>query len=187
LVVGSWELRPAWDDMVLVGRVARPHGLRGQVFVNPETDFVEERFKVGATFWTRSARGDERLTVTSARVQNGRPVIGLEGFPSIEDVERLAGLELRVPEEELRPLEAGMYYHHQLMGCAVETVAGERVGIVARVDGGAAGSLLVVNSGDGEVLIPLAVEICVEIDVEQKRIRIDPPEGLLDVNVGVRS
>ena len=173
---------PNWDDMVVVGRVARPHGIRGQVIVNPETDFVEDRFRAGAVFWTRSARGDEQLKVTSARVQNGRPVIGLEGFSSIEDVERLAGLDLRVPEEELLPLDAGMYYHHQLIGCAVETVAGDRVGDVVRVDGGAAGSLLVVNGGRGEVLIPLATRICVEIDVETKRIRINPPEGLLDVN-----
>ena len=173
---------PEWDEMVLVGRVARPHGIRGQVIVNPETDFVEDRFRAGAVFWTRSARGDEQLKVTSARVQNGRPVVGFEGFSSIEDVERLAGLDLRVPEADLQPLEAGMYYHHQLIGCAVETVAGERVGTVARVDGGAAGSLLVVNGERGEVLVPLATGICVEIDVETKRILIDPPDGLLDVN-----
>jgi 16S rRNA processing protein RimM len=111
-----------WDEMVLVGRIARPHGIRGQVIVNPETDFVEDRFKPGAIFWTRSARGDEQLKVTSARVQNGRPVIGFDGFSKIEDVERLAGLDLRVPEEELQPLDAGMYYHHQLIGCAVETM-----------------------------------------------------------------
>jgi 16S rRNA processing protein RimM len=173
--------------MVLVGRVAKPHGIRGQVIVNPETDFVDERFKVGATFWTRSARGDEQLTVTSARVQNGRPVIGFDGFSSIEDVERLAGLDLRVPEEDLQPLEAGVYYHHQLVGCAVETITGESVGSVVAVNGGAAGSVLEVDGPRGQVLIPLAVEICVEIDVEAKRIRIDPPEGLLDVNAGVRS
>ena len=168
--------------MVVVGRIARPHGIRGQVIVNPETDFVEDRFRSGATFWTRSARGEEQLTVTSARVQNGRPVIGLEGFSSIEDVERLAGLDLRVPEEELQPLEPGTYYHHQLIGCAVETVAGERVGNVVRVDGGAAGSLLVVGGPRGEILIPLATAVCVDVDVEGRRIRIDPPEGLLDLN-----
>ena len=70
--------------------------------------------------------GEEPLTITSARVQNGRPVIGFEGFSSIEDVERLAGLELRVPEDTLQPLGEGAYYQHQLVGCAVETVAGER-------------------------------------------------------------
>ena len=184
LVVGNRELTltSKWDDMVVVGRVARPHGLHGLVIVNPETDFVEERFRAGATLWTRSARGDEPLTIASARVQNGRPVIGFEGFSSIEDVQRLAGLDLRVPEEELQPLEAGMYYHHQLIGCAVETADGERVGEVVRVNGGAAGSVLEVEGPRGEVLIPLVVEICVEIDVERKRIRIAPPEGLLDVN-----
>ena len=171
-----------WDEMVLVGRVARPHGLQGLVIVNPETDFVEERFRAGAIVWTRSTRGDEQLTITSARVQNGRPVIGFEGFSSIEDVERLAGLDLRVPEEQLQPLEPGRYYHHQLIGCAVDTIRGERVGEVVRVEGGAAGSLLEVDGPRGQVLIPLVTEICVEIDVGTKRIRIDPPDGLLDVN-----
>jgi 16S rRNA processing protein RimM len=168
--------------MVLVGRIARPHGIRGQVIVNPETDFVEDRFKVGAKLWTRSPRGDEQLTIAAARVQNGRPVIGFEGFSSIEDVERLAGLDLRVPEGELRPLESGMYYHHQLIGCAVETVGGEPVGDVVRVEGGAAGSLLVVKGSRGEILIPLAIAVCVEIDVGAHRIRIDPPDGLIELN-----
>jgi 16S rRNA processing protein RimM len=173
-----------WDNLVLVGRIARPHGLRGQVVVNPETDFVEDRFRVGALFWTRSARGDEQLTVASSRLQNGRPVVAFEGFSSIEEVERLAGLDLRIPEDELRPLESGVYYHHQLIGCVVDTVAGERVGDVVRVAGGAAGSLLEVDGPRGQVLIPLVTGICVEIDVEAKRIRIDPPEGLLDLNRG---
>ena len=67
---------PEWDRMVLVGRIARPHGIRGHVIVTPDTDFVENRFQKGATFWTRSDRGDEELKVSTARVQNGRPVLG---------------------------------------------------------------------------------------------------------------
>jgi 16S rRNA processing protein RimM len=172
-----------WDEMAVVGRVARPHGLRGQVIVNPETDFVEERFRAGAVVWTRSKTGsDERLTISSARVQNGRPVLGFEGFSRIEDVERLAGLELRVPEDTLQPLGEGRYYAHQLIGCIVRTVSGSIVGAVTRIEGGSSGSRLVVEGARGEVLIPLAVAICVEIDVDAKRIRIDPPEGLLELN-----
>src|SRR5262245_15582649 len=110
--------------MVLVGRVARPHGLRGQVVVNPATDFVEERFATGSIVWMCSTGGTEPLTVASCRVQNGRPIVGFEGFERIEDVERLAGLELRVPEDMLLPLEPGTYYEHQLAGCAVETGTG---------------------------------------------------------------
>ena len=168
--------------MVLVGRIARPHGVRGQVIVNPETDFVDDRFVSGATMWVRSGQGEEALTIASARVQNGRPVIGFDGFASIEDVERLAGLELRVPEDSLQALGESTYYQHQLVGCAVETVDGLRVGEVSRVDGGAGGSLLTVRGARGEVLIPFAQHICVEVDVEGRRIRIDPPAGLLELN-----
>jgi 16S rRNA processing protein RimM len=179
--------KPAWDDMVVVGRVARTHGLAGQVIVNPETDFIEERFAVGATLITRSATGEETLTVTSFRVQGGRPVVGFDGFTSVEDAERLAGRELRVPEESLQPLEPGSFYHHQLIGCAVELNDGTRIGEVGRVEGGIGGSRLVVAGRAGEILIPLAAAICVEIDVGARRIRIDPPEGLLDLNTTKRN
>jgi len=168
--------------MALVGRIARPHGLKGHVVVNPETDFVEERFAEGAILWTRSPSGEQQLTVASLRVQNRRPIVGFVGFARIEDVEPLAGQELRVPEHALQPLQAGMYYEHQLVGCVVETTTGDVVGQVAKVEGGAGASRLVMNGPRGEILIPLAVEICVEIDVEQKKIRIDAPEGLLELN-----
>ena len=171
-----------WDEMVLVGRIARPHGIRGQVVINPETDFVDERFRAGVTMHTRGASGDETLTIATARIHGGRPVVAFEGFTRIEEVERLAGQELRVPEEELQALEPGRFYHHQLVGCDVETIAGEAVGRVGRVEGGAGGSRLVVSGPRGEILVPLAAEICVEIDVAAKRIRIDPPDGLLDLN-----
>jgi 16S rRNA processing protein RimM len=172
----------AWDEMVTVGRVARPHGLRGDVVINPETDFVEERFAPGATVWTRSERGEEALTIVAARIQGGRPIVGLEGFTRVEDVERLSGLELRVPEAALQPLAPHTYYQHQLVGCVVETLSGETVGTVARVDGGIGTSLLAVEGARGEVLVPLTQAICVGIDVAARRIRIDPPEGLLELN-----
>jgi 16S rRNA processing protein RimM len=168
--------------MVLVGRIARPHGLRGQVVVNPETDFVEERFRPGERLWTRTGGREAALTIASARVQNGRPVIAFEGMSRLEDVEALAGLELRVPEDTLRSLEPGRYYEHQLVGCIVETVGGIVLGPVVRVEGGPGGSRLAVDRTGEEVLIPLAVEICVDIDVAAGRIRVEAPEGLLDLN-----
>jgi 16S rRNA processing protein RimM len=170
-----------WNDMVVVGRIARPHGLRGDVIVNPETDFVDERFCAGADVWVRSAAGERRLTIAAARMQGSRPVIAFDGLSRLEDVEAMAGLELRIPEEALRPLAPGRYYQHQLVGCAVETKDRGAVGRVVRVES-TGGSRLVVESPRGEVLIPLAVDICVEIDVSGKRIRIDPPDGLLELN-----
>lgn len=168
--------------MVLVGIVARTHGNRGQVIVNNETDFPESRFKTGATLYARYANGPvEALQITSVRFQQGRPILGLDGFSSIDDAERLAGAELKVPESEQAPLPPGTFYHHQLIGCAVVTANGDHVGKVTKVDGEGANSRLVVTSTRGEVLIPLAEEIC-QVDVAAKTIVVTPPEGLLEVN-----
>src|SRR4051812_4007579 len=103
-----------WTEMVRVGTIARPHGLKGHVVVNPDTDFAAERFSEGATLWTRSERGQEPMVIVSSRLQGTHPVVGFEGCTRIEDAERLAGLELRVPEEALQPLTDGTYYQHQL-------------------------------------------------------------------------
>jgi 16S rRNA processing protein RimM len=71
---------------------------------------------------------------------------------------------------------------HDLVGCAVETISGEPVGEVRRVEGGAGASVLSVEGRRGEVLVPLAADICVEVDIAGRRIRINPPEGLLELN-----
>jgi 16S rRNA processing protein RimM len=168
--------------MILVGRIARPHGISGHVVVRPETDFVDERFRAGARLWAGSDRGHERVTIASARVHNGRAIVSFEGRSRVEDAERLAGLELRIPAEELRPLAEGSYYQHQLVGCLVDTTAGARVGEVIRVEGGAGASLLAIEGPGGEVLVPFASAICVAVDVERRRITIAPPDGLIGLN-----
>ena len=175
-----------WDDMVLVGTVAKPHGLRGHVVVNPETDFVEERFQPGAVLWIRAGEHPEPLVVESMRVQNGRPVVAFTGYPTVDASQSLLGRQLRIPEEALQPLAEGEYYRHQLVGCRVVTEEGDLVGSVRRVDDGASGSLLTVDGASGEVLIPFASDICVSTDVDARVIVVNPPEGLLEVNVPER-
>jgi 16S rRNA processing protein RimM len=171
-----------WDDMVLVGIVARTHGNRGQVIVNNESDFPEARFRPGATLFARKGDGPvEALHVQSVRFQQGRPILGLDGIGSIDEAERLAGAELKVPASAQAPLPPGTFYHHELIGCAVVTPAGETIGKVARVEGTGGASRLVVRGPRREVLIPLAEEICA-VDVTAKTIVVTPPEGLLEVN-----
>ena len=172
-----------WDAMAAVGRIARAHGIRGQVIVNPDTDFPDERFTPGATLFTMRGGTLETLTLTTARVQNGRPVIGIKGVETMNDAIALAGLELRVPIEELAELPEGTFYHHELVGCQVVTGGGETVGTVEKVEGTPAGSLLVVAGSKGEILIPLIMTICRTIDIAGKRIVIEPPDGLLEVNL----
>jgi 16S rRNA processing protein RimM len=172
-----------WDSLVLVGRVARAHGNKGQVIVNPDTDFPEERFRVGQTVFTRVAGESprERL-ISAARFHQGRPVIALEGIESMNDAEALAGAELRVPESVLGRLPEGSYYHHELVGCEVRRQDGTVVGTVKGIEGPMHGSTLVVDGRNGEVLIPLASEICVSIDPRRRVIVIEPPEGLIELN-----
>jgi 16S rRNA processing protein RimM len=171
-----------WDDMIMVGRVARAHGNRGQVIVNPETDFPDERFRPGQTLYLLRDPGVEPVAITAVRFHQGRPIIGIAGVESMTAAEALAGSELRVPAETLHPLPDAAFYRHDLIGCAVRTVSGQEVGTVTRIDGPFEGAHLVVAGGAGEVLIPLVTEICVRIAPEERVIVVDPPEGLLDLN-----
>jgi 16S rRNA processing protein RimM len=173
---------PGWDDFVLVGRVGRTHGRRGEVTVNPETDFPEERFAAGATVWM--LRGDRPVPVAvrTAWMHQGRPVVALEGVATMTEAEALRGAELRVPQEALHPLPPGSYYEHDLVGCMLTTVEGQSLGVVRAVERGAGPPRLVVGHGREEFQVPLVEAFCVEIDVAARRIVVKPPQGLIDVN-----
>jgi 16S rRNA processing protein RimM len=168
------------DDLILVGRVARSHGNKGQVIVNPETDFPEERFTAGSTLLVGEPPVERRLA--SARFHQGRPVIGFEGIGSIDAAEALAGAALWVRAASLAPLPGGTYYRHELIGCEVLDTDGRIIGSVAAVEGPMERSRLVVEAPHGEVLIPLNAGICVEIDTGAKRIRVAAPDGLIELN-----
>src|SRR5436853_230295 len=134
-----------WNDMAAVGRIARAHGIRGQVIVNPHTDFPVERFREGAELFVERGGAVRAMRLASVRFQHERPVVSFEGVETMDDAEALAGLELRVPVEWLTPLPAGSYYHHDLIGSRVETADGRTIGIVKDVDAGMGGSRLVVD------------------------------------------
>jgi len=168
--------------MAVVGTIARAHGNRGQVIVNPETDFPDQRFQAGAEVFVERAGGVQPLRVVAMRMHKDRPVIAFDGVATMDDAEALAGTELRVPVDRLAALPEATFYHHDLVGCRVETRGGAQVGMVSRVDGATGGSRLIVQGQRGEVQIPLVAHICTAIDVAGKRIVIDPPEGLLDLN-----
>jgi 16S rRNA processing protein RimM len=173
-----------WDDAILIGVIARTHGNRGEVIVNSETDFPEERFHEGARLMSRARDGRPgTLEVATMRMHQGRPVILFTGVRSMDDAELLAGTELRIAADEgdADLLEEGEYFHRDLIGCTVVTESGDPVGEVAAVEGDRGNTRLVVRSRRNEVLIPLADEICT-IDVANRRITVRPPEGLLELN-----
>jgi 16S rRNA processing protein RimM len=171
-----------WDTLVTVGRIVRPHGIRGQVVVAPETDFGTARFGAGSMLRIRDGDAARELKVTTSREYDGRWVVGFESVTTMNEAEALRGAELRVPPEGLHALEGNRFYVHDLLECEVVTVSGERVGRVVRVDLHTGSPLLVVAGRAGEVLVPLAEPICRRVDVAGKSIEIDPPEGLIELN-----
>ncbi len=174
------------EDLVLVGRIERPHGLRGEVAVQPLTDFGDERFVPGATLLTAAAGqtpdGSADLRIEEVRWHRERPLILFAGVESVEAAEALRGQGLWIAAAARRALEPGSFYETDLVGCRVETVSGQAVGTVARVEGSPGASVLVIDGPQGEVLVPLADEICRVIDPASRRIAIDPPAGLLELN-----
>ena len=105
------------DDLVLVGRIGKPHGLRGDVAINPETDFAEDRFAAGARLLlTRPDNGGtqatratpvEEMEVATVRFHKGRPIVRFRGLESIDAVEPLAGASLWIRAASRPPLPAG--------------------------------------------------------------------------------
>ncbi len=171
--------------MAVVGRIARAHGIRGEVVVNVETDFPHERFRPGAELYVKQGPGVKVLVLATVRFHHERPVMALDGVEDMNAAMALAGTELRVPVERLMPLPGGTFYRHDLVGCGVETRNGERIGVVTNVEGTLGRSRLVVETSGGEALIPLVEAICIAIAPADKRIVIDPPEGLLELNTGM--
>jgi len=168
-------------DLLLVGVVARAHGNKGQVIVNPETDFPDERFAVGQVLTIVQAGRTVERRVASVRFQQGRPIVGFEGVETMNDAEALAGAELKVPAAALPPLPGGTYYRHDLVGCEVRDEAEQVIGRVARVDGPLERSHLVIEGPRGEVMLPLVEEFWVSIDLDGRVIVVRPPQGLMDL------
>jgi 16S rRNA processing protein RimM len=172
---------------VTLAKILRARGLRGEVAAEILTDFPERLPKLREV-WLADGRSAPRLV----RVQRcwlspsrgGQAVFHFADIHSVEDAETLRGLEVQIPIEERARLAAGSYFVSDLVGCEVwEAGASSALGSVRDVEfSGGAAPLLVVDTSEGEVLVPLAAEFCVHIDVKGKRIDVILPEGLRDLN-----
>jgi 16S rRNA processing protein RimM len=175
------ELNSA-DDLIAVAKAVRTRGLRGELVADLLTDFPE-RFDGLERLIARKSDG-ERLTLELEKhwFQGDRIILKFAGFDSIEAAQELVGCEFAVPEEDRVELEEDEFYDWELEDCRVESPDGNLIGTVREVMRTGGVPLLVIRGErKDDVLIPLAEDICVEIDIESKLIRIDPPEGLLEM------
>lgn len=166
-----------FEELVAIGRIAKPQGRKGELATQPLSDRPERFPTLKRVFLPRPDGTAVEMTVSSCWPHKGRFVLKLEGVDSIEQADKLRGLELRVPEEELAALPEGSYYHHQLKGLVVEDGAGRGLGRVVDIMAtGAGADVLVVEGAAGESLIPLAEDFVQRVDLAQGRIVVRPPE-----------
>jgi 16S rRNA processing protein RimM len=166
---------------VVVARIGKAHGLRGEVTVQVLTGAPDERFVPGATFATEPAASGP-LVLRSARDNNGILLLGFENTDDRSGAEALRGIKLLA-----NPLEdhgdEDTWYERELVGLKVVTVAGEEVGEVTAMEPRPAQDLLVLRLTDGrEARVPFVTAIVPEVDIEGGRVVLDPPPGLLDLD-----
>jgi 16S rRNA processing protein RimM len=170
------------DDLIIVARAVRTRGLKGELVADVLTDFPE-RFERVSTLAGVAPNGTrQELELESYWFQNERIVLKFVGFDSIDTAKALIGFEFGLPETERIELEENEFYDWELEGCLVETKCGQVVGKVREVLRTGGVELLAVESEEPtEVLIPMAADIVVEVDVGNKKIVVDPPDGLLEL------
>jgi 16S rRNA processing protein RimM len=173
---------------LVVARIGRAHGIKGEVTVEVRTDEPELRLAPGAVLATDpAAKGP--LTIETGRVHSGRLLLRFEGVTDRTGAEALRNILLiaDVDPEEL-PEEEDEYYDHQLMDLDVVTKDGVEVGRITEISHLPSQDLFIVERPDGsEVMIPFVEEIVTEIDLEEQRAVIDPPPGLIDDNAVIAS
>lgn len=170
---------------LVVGRVAKAHGVTGELVVDVRTDDPDARFVPGAVLRARPPRGgaERSFVIDSVRAHGGRLLVRLDGVADRDAADGLRGTLFLVDTAELPPIEdPDEFYDHQLEGLAVRTLGGEDIGVVAEVLHTPAGELLSVKTPAGaEVLVPFVAAIVPRVSLADGLVEIDPPEGLLDL------
>lgn len=167
---------------LVVGRIGRAHGIRGDVFVDVRTDEPDERFAPGSVLVTDPEAAGP-LVVERARWHSGKLVVAFLGYPDRTSAEKLRGIRLVIDSAELPPIEDPDEFHdHDLVGLRVLLPDGAPVGEVTEVIHGPAGELLAIRRVDGgELLVPFIREFVPTVDVPAGQLVIDPPAGLLEL------
>ncbi len=176
------------NERLTLARVVRPHGIRGEVAAAILTDFPGRLTKLREVWLWDGRTEPRRAEVRQCRLSTGRgghAIIHFAGVDSIDAAEKLRGLEVQVPLSTRTPLPASSYYISELIGCEVweqgAKLGAVRLGVVKGVQQ-VGTPVLEIETPEGELLVPLAQEICTRIDTAARRIEVNLPEGLRDLN-----
>ncbi len=171
------------DDLVVIGEVVKPHGIRGEVkayLFSEQPGNIEKYNEI--VLQDPAGAGTGTYKVVKSRPQGKLAILQLEAVVTREDAESLQGSKILISKDDFPSLDADEYYWHQLQGLAVITDAGQELGRVARIFNTTAHDIMVVTGAGDEYMIPLQGDIISEIDAEGGKIIITPPLGLLEIN-----
>lgn len=163
------------EQWLAVGRVLRPHGVRGELVLEVMTDFPE-RLAEKETVYVGDAAAPHALC--RVRLHRGRLLIQLEDCLSLEAAEALRGQLVQIKETQAAPLPPGQYYQHQIIGLEVVSESGENLGQVTEILETGANDVYVVAGPSGEVLLPALRSVILQVDLEAHRMVVHVPEGL---------
>jgi len=178
---GKEENKVGGTRFYTVGKLVNTQGLRGEVRVIATTDFPDERFRIGNELFLFHPSLREPLSVKIASRRNHKEfeILTFEGFPTINDVEKYKGGELKILEDDLIENTEDEFYIHQLIGCEVVTDEGEELGKITDVLQPGANDVWVVKGKRGEILLPFIDECIKHVDVKNKRVVCHLMEGLV--------
>ncbi len=167
---------------VVVGRIGKAHGIRGEVTVEVRTDDPDVRFAPGAVLLV--ADSDRVMQVQSMRPHGGGLLVGFDGVEDRNSAEMLRGTLLEVDRPEgASPVDEDEFYDSDLVGCVVRDIEGSDLGVVHEVVHLPAQDLLAIRSAEGrEWLLPLVHELVTDIDLTTKVVTAKPPDGLVDID-----
>jgi 16S rRNA processing protein RimM len=168
------------EDRVVIGRVVKPHGLRGEVVVEMLTDFPE-RFSEGLRVRLSGDAHEARdVRIVGVRPHQGRVLLTLEEISDVSTAETLRNAELSVSAADVAPRPPGYVYHWEVEGAEVFDASGRPLGRVAELSDVGGRPLLVLETPAGRRDVPFASPIVVSVDVPGRRVVLEPPPGLLD-------
>jgi 16S rRNA processing protein RimM len=165
---------PEFDtaSAVTVGRIGAPHGIRGELKVEPLTDFPE-RFEPNSRLYL----GDSMLVVQASRWRGRSVYVKFRGIDDRNAAAGLTGRELRVPQPR-QLTEADVYYQHDIVGLEVESEGGERIGRIEQIFSTGPNDVYVVRGESGELLLPAIDDVIKQVDLPGKRIVVELLPGL---------
>ncbi len=176
---------PDEKDLLVVGRVIRSHGVRGEIKVLPESDDPERLLSLSEVFVGKNEAEAVHHEVKGARFQQSKKgltvLYTLEGVSSRDAADALRHQIVFATADDLPPLEEGEYFLHDIIGSKVDTAAGEEVGTLKDVLELPAHNVYVIaRQGQGDVMVPAVPAFIEKVDVDARHIVIRPIEGLLD-------